>query len=167
MMQTNMLSSVCQATETTLHGFFFFIGDEGYYPKLDNQPTEPIFKALTEKFDTFFIHWPYQQDIIADRRIVSDWKKILGERLIILKEPKAIVDVMLGLIAMRTGSMGLDHYARDMKKRGQSDSRIETVIGAIEVVETEAIEIYQSKSPAKTISGLLPNRDPFRQRKSW
>ncbi len=110
--------------------FFFFIGDEDFYRTLDDQPTEPIFKALMEKFEVFFIHWHYFNDS-TDKRIVKSWRDLIGERLIILKEDKAIVDVMLGIISMMSGVRSLDDYAKEMEERGQDKERIETVSEAI------------------------------------
>jgi len=120
--------------------FFFFIGDEDYYRTLDDQPTEPIFKALMEKFEVFFIHWRYDFGS-TDKRIVKSWKDLMGERLIVLKEDKAIVDVMLGIISMMTGVRNLDSYAKEMEERGQSNERIDTV--------TEAIKDFDKKSETK------------------
>jgi len=119
--------------------FFFFIGDEDYYRELDNEPTEPIFQALMEKFNMFFIHWRYPTSSI-DEKIVKSWRDLIGERLIVLQEPKAIVDVMLGLIAMVSGNRNLSEYIKDMKDRGQDDKRIKTVSEAIKEFEKEFVE---------------------------
>jgi len=117
--------------------FFFFIGDEDYYRTLDDQPAEPIFKALMEKFEVFFIHWHYF-NASTDKRIVKSWKDLMGERLIILKEDKAIVDVMLGIISMMSGVRNLDTYAKEMEERGQSSDRIDTVTDAIKDVDKKS-----------------------------
>ncbi len=148
------------------HGFFFFIGDEGYYPELDGKDTIPIFQELMSRFDTFFIHWPYSQSSSDEDRIVKDWKKIMGERFIILKEPKAIVDVMLGLIAMRMRVRDLAGYKSDLEEKGQDEARIEVVTEIISNFEDPNLPaVVGSKEMSTWESGLLPNRDVFRSRK--
>ncbi len=148
------------------HGFFFFIGDEGYYPELDGKDTIPIFQELMERFDTFFIHWPYSQSPRDDERIVKDWKKIMGERFLILKDPKAIVDVMLGLIAMRMQVRDLKGYKDDLKEKGQDEARIEIVAEVISDFEDPNLPATVGPKDVSTSKPtLLPNRDVFRSRK--
>lgn len=118
--------------------FFFFIGDEGYYPKVRNRSTKHVFEALMKKFETFFIHWPYF-DNEYDKRISKQWKDLMGERFIVLKEDKAIVDVMLGIISMISGVRNLDSYIKEMEDRGQSSERIETVANVIKDFEGNKI----------------------------
>jgi len=147
------------------HGFFFFIGDEGYYPLLDGKSTVPIFQELMNCFDTYFIHWPYRQSTIDDKRIVEDWRAILGERLLILKDPKAIVDVILGFIAMSIGIRDLNSYAKDLKDKGQDPDRIKTVVDILSKSKNlPAVRNVKMEEYKKNI-GLLSNRDPFRKRK--
>jgi len=144
------------------HGFFFFIGDEGYYPELDKQSTLPLFKELKNRFDTFMIHWPYTCGSKADEeRIVKDWKEVFNECVITLREPKAIVDVMLGLIAMRMGIKDVEGYAADLKNKGQTDQRIHTVSDAIRPFEGSTLPAKRSNSTTH----LFKNRDPFRSRR--
>ena len=109
--------------------FFFFIGDEGFYPVVDGFPSEVVFQQLMDRFDVYFIHWPYcgVSNTDADQKIIAQWRALLNERLLILRDPKAIVDVMLGLIAMRHDSRSMEEYIQDMKDRGQDDARIKTV----------------------------------------
>lgn len=146
------------------HGFFFFIGDENFYPELDGQPTIPIFKNLVGMFDTFFLHQEYGYG--EDARIIADWRKVLGERLIILREPKSIVDIMIGLIAMRMNNRTLSEYEAELEERGQSGKRIENVRDAIKdfspntaLAKTDSRIVKPSSEPV-----LLSNRDPFRKR---
>lgn len=148
------------------HGFFFYIGDEGYYPELDGKDTVPIFQELMKRFDTFFIHWPYNQSPHDDERIVKDWKRVMGERFIILKDPKAIVDVMLGLIAMRMKVRDLAGYKADLEEKGQDEDRINTVAEVISDFEDSNLPVAAGSKEVSTWKPeLLPNRDLFRSRK--
>ena len=150
------------------HGFFFFIGDEDYYKELDGKKTDPIFQELMFKFDTYFIHWPYNSYGGDDSRIVASWKKLMGERFLILDEPKAIVDIMLGIIAMRMGVRDMNEYEDDLKNKGQSASRIKKVRETIKKYErkknSKDIVVIPSNKDIASYRPLLPNRDPFRKR---
>jgi len=64
--------------------------------------------------------------------ILKDWKKLLpSERILILQHPKAIVDVMLGAVALARGKRTLDEYVADLKKRGQDEVREKEVVFAL------------------------------------
>jgi len=67
-----------------------------------------------------------------DEVILKDWKKLLPEeRILILQHPKAIVDVMLGAVAIARGKRTLDEYVADLKKRGQDEVREKEVVFAL------------------------------------
>lgn len=114
---------------------------------LENEPTAPfktvieevrelkedeissldIFKALKKKFNVFHIHKQYFTNLLPQDELV-DWIQALGEEWILeLKTPKAVIDVILGVIALTSGSRTMDEYIKDMKARGQSFERIEEV----------------------------------------
>jgi hypothetical protein len=47
---------------------------------------------------------------------------------------KAVIDVMLGCIAIVSKKRTLKEYIKDMKNRGQDDSRIEEVTNALKTL---------------------------------
>jgi hypothetical protein len=120
---------------------FFFVGDEGFYPKVYAEDirmfcdpyynggdikSADIFKELTQKFNVFLIH--NECDYKDDKAIVRSWQGVLGkERVIILEDPEAVADVILGCIALMSRARDLDDYLVDMKGRDQTDSRISLV----------------------------------------
>ena len=136
--------------------FFFFIGDEGYYPKTDGFPNDVVFQGLMEKFEVFHIHWPYcgGRYTQQDEAIVAQWRTLMAERFLLLPDPKAIVDTMLGLIAMVCESRTLDEYIQDMRDRGQSEERIETVTTTI----TSYTESLAAKPKAKSTKKAKPKK---------
>jgi len=90
----------------------------------------------------------------------------MGERFLILKDPKAIVDVMLGLIAMRMQVRDLNSYKDDLKEKGQDEARIETVAEVISDFEDPNLPVtIEPKEISTSKPTLLPNRDVFRSRK--
>lgn len=139
-------------------GFFFFIGDEGYYPELDGKLVTELFDGLKDKFETYFLHLPYTSGSSSDEeRIVEDWRKILGERFMILKEPKSVVDTIIGIIAMNMG-VQFSVYAEDMRNRGQTEERVQNVRSTINEIES-TLSVVEQKEVFH-----LTNRDPFRKR---
>jgi len=139
-------------------GFFFFICDEGPYPELDGKETKEIFQGLSDLFEVYVLHLIYNNGA-DEKRIIHDWRQIYGERFLLLKDPKAVVDTMLGIIAMRMG-ISKDAYLSDMKNRGQTGKRMDDVAETINTIPDNLMPVK-----ASDYSGLLPNRDVFRDRR--
>lgn len=125
--------------------FFFFTGDEGLYPEVredwirdklgipvEKAPTvQDLFRDLRSKFHVFLLYKPYS---IASKRpkIRDAWEKLIGgEAILELQDPRAVVDTMLGAIALVSGSRTLDAYLQDMSARGQSSDRKHQVSGLL------------------------------------
>lgn len=156
-------ANYCDLKNATLP-FFFFIGDEGYYTKTEggfinshiggkktDVPAGTTFKKLNEMFNVFLIHKPYSSS--EDSAILEQWKKVVNpERILILEDSKAIVDVMLGAIALLSEARGLDDYLEDMKDRDQTKDRIKLVEKALSPLnEANSIAKVDTKNklPAK------------------
>jgi hypothetical protein len=137
------LAAYFYARHTTLQKptlpFFFFTGDEGFYPAIkaptiqnhfgdassETMLAKTAFAELKEKFNVFLLHKDYG---VRDKVIVDQWSEVLGkERILVLPEPKAVVDVMLGAIALMSETRDLETYAADLKNREQTNERIELV----------------------------------------
>jgi len=68
----------------------------------------------------------------SDEVVLGQWEKVLPkERIMLLHDPKAIVDVMLGIVAITRGKRTLDEYVQDMVKRGQDEERQQNVLAAL------------------------------------
>lgn len=115
----------------------FFIADEKPYDKV--KPSEaneigiPIegpydpWPELNKKFgDNVFVMLNKYCGSRFQEHITNKWKEILPpEHTLRIPEEKAIVDLMLGVLAIQ--KQDLDIYALDMKNRGQTQGRIEGV----------------------------------------
>jgi len=67
-----------------------------------------------------------------EEKIKAQWTETLGEeRILEISHPKACVDVMLGAIALTSGTRDLNGYIHDMKERGQDNERIEEVVKSL------------------------------------
>jgi len=67
-----------------------------------------------------------------DEVILDQWSRVLTrERVLDVGDPKAIVDIMLGVTAIMNGVRNLDDYIEDLRTRGQDELRIQHVIRAL------------------------------------
>jgi len=133
--------------------FFFIIGDEAPYPDLSVEDikqhfggkvqgdvsTKEIFEKVKENYNFKHIHVPYDDfnDSSADKEVVTAWKKYIGNDLMKVSEPKAVVDVLLGAVAITTGKRTLAEYQQDMRDRGQTEDRIKNVTAALKGLKCE------------------------------
>ncbi len=128
----NVKLGVCE------YPFFFITGDEGHFDKLspdtvktwlnlpcnDTVDSKDLFRLLMKKYNVFHIKKPYISKNY-EMKIRSQWESTLGaERVFVFNEPKAVIDIVLGLIAITSKARKLNDYLDDMKQRGQSNERI-------------------------------------------
>jgi hypothetical protein len=126
--------------------FFFITGDESYYEKIQEKYitkvigkpinenfviSKEIWKQLMLKFNVFLIKKPYDEER-REITILKQWRETLGEeRVLMINNPKACIDVMLGAIALTSGHRTLETYRQDMINRDQTKERIEEVCNAL------------------------------------
>eukprot|EP00825_Cyclidium_porcatum_P045184 TRINITY_DN67_c0_g4_i1.p1 TRINITY_DN67_c0_g4~~TRINITY_DN67_c0_g4_i1.p1 ORF type:complete len:405 (-),score=83.82 TRINITY_DN67_c0_g4_i1:155-1369(-) len=134
----------CAELKNPNNPFFFVTGDEYFFPDLlgahikqytdhdgENMKSQLIWQDLLKKFNVFHLHKPYD-DHKLDEQIIQQWKNSIGkERVLLMKTPKACVDVMLGAIAITSGIRTLETYIQDMVQRGQTQDRIDEVKTAL------------------------------------
>jgi hypothetical protein len=134
--------------------FIFFIVDEAPYPNVtkrfikehmgdvvsENVDSKQAFRDLFRAFhgNVFIFQNKYGNSDSHTDEIRLVWEEILGEEykdhLIPITEEKSIVDLLLGIIAMVSGSRSLTTYKTDMVSRGQSETRIEKVEKSLESI---------------------------------
>jgi hypothetical protein len=144
--------------------FFFITGDEAFY---DEIPSEVIMKItgrdigrfpinskqawadLMKKYNVFFIKKPYHNEK-NDVKIKKLWVETIGEeRVLEIVTPKACIDVILGAIALTSGTRNLEGYIKDMEDRGQDQGRI------LEV--TKALKLYSDKLSNYSVIPVKPS----------
>jgi len=126
--------------------FLFFTGDEGFYKMVPAKfirshidpswngdvPVEDVFAQLRSKYHVFLLHKPFH-DARIDEIQTQRWREVLGPECVLeLHDPKAVVDVMLGAIALVTGRRDMEHYMVDLTDRGQTKERQQEVRQALE-----------------------------------
>ncbi len=105
--------------------------------KSETIKTETFWSKLKELYNVFHIKKP-AASARRDISILKQWTKTLAEvRVMLIKSPKACIDVMLGAIALSSGARTMEGYITDMKNRGQSQERIEEI--------TQALKLYAEK----------------------
>lgn len=129
-------NKMVEFTHPKKNPYIFFIGDEGFYSKIkpsdlktwfgiteEGIDSADVFKQLKEKYNIFLIHKTYCYSS-KDKDIVKQWTDAIGqENVLVLDEPKAVVDVMLGAIALVAESRDLDSYIADLKGLGADPDR--------------------------------------------
>lgn len=69
----------------------------------------------------------YQDDVI-----IRQWAGVISpEHILRIEDPKSIIDVMLGALALTGGQRDLDGYLRDMQERGQQDLRQDQALATL------------------------------------
>jgi hypothetical protein len=161
--------------------FMFFIIDEAPYETVNSEFIENLigdkvsedvdskqaFRDLFRNFkgNVFIFQNEYSSSKSDTLEIEAEWKKIIGKNyashMIPIKEEKAIIDLILGTIAMVSGSRSLVTYKTDMKSRGQTDTRIS-------VVEDSLLNISKAIVPRANIDapvGISLNKKTGNARK--
>jgi hypothetical protein len=153
--------------------FCIFTGDESFRDVLEaadlnkyfggqNQTTtaEQAFSDLRRNFhdNVFLLHRCYtSHGGLSDTEIVSKWTKVLGrERIILLPEDEAIVDTVLGILAIMGGSRTLEAYCYDMAHRknantGEPEPQTRERISMIRVALRQLEEIAPSSQKVAAV----------------
>lgn len=139
LVQTSMSSKV-------KNPFCFFIVDEAPYMDVNASQvksvlglemecpmsTREVFDQLLSKFheNVFILQNPYSgRDTEKSREIREIWHTVINPEHVIYipKEQKGIIDIILGIIAIRNNSRNIDTYTADLTSRDQTKDRIATV----------------------------------------
>lgn len=129
-----------------------FFGGSTDEPKQEDISSIEIFKALKKKFNVFHIHKQYFSKQLQKDEL-NDWIEALGEEWILeLQTPKAVIDVILGVIALTSGSRTIEEYIKDMENRGQSVERIKEVKYSLRHLTPKFLENNLVKFPKNFLS---------------
>jgi hypothetical protein len=68
----------------------------------------------------------------ADDVILAQWATVIPkEHIIRVGDPKSIIDVLLGALAISDGKVDLDTYLKDMRELGSDNARVRDVESAL------------------------------------
>lgn len=152
--------------------FGFLLVDEAPYPTLQKRivsnvigddleadiDSRVIFTELNRKLNgnLYILQNPYygvNRGYVQETNDINrEWKRILGESggtIIQLSEEKSMVDVILGVLALKTGVRSLNQYQIDMKNREQTDTRIANVTASLTTASRAIV-------PVRNVGGNLP-----------
>lgn len=103
-----------------------------------NMSVDEIFKQLRQKYNVYVLHSHY--DSGNDAAIVEQWKQLVGaEKVRILDDPARVVDVILGIIALKTQKF--DAFKAELTQR-QTSAQVTSVL------KTLRPDILQAKATA-------------------
>ena len=86
-----------------------------------------------------------------DTVILKQWASVIpAENILRIEDPRAIIDVLLGALAIVEGTTDLDGYVADLKSRNQTPERIAQV--------TNAIGGLMNREAVGEVLGTIPNK---------
>ncbi len=156
MKETYELAAYYYATKSVLtglppgkKGYFFFLGDEAFYPvvarryirdilgdtQAEDVPAEEAFRLLHEKYHVYFI-FPADKVDGGYGRCLDPWKKVLEpEHVLLNSDPNAIIDVIMGVLAIEEGDADLDDVAVDLGDLGRNTLEAGDTLKALKGLE--------------------------------
>jgi hypothetical protein len=103
-----------------------------------------------------------EKDVYADYSdevIRKQWESVLPkEHILTIEDPKALIDVTLGALAMVAAGQSLPEYLDDLRRRRQGKERIAEVERALEGLSTRA------ETSQVEVEGSLPQEDAGKKR---
>ncbi len=100
---------------------------------------------------------PYAQ--YSDAVILEQWASVIPrEHILRIEDPKSIIDVVLGTLALESGARDLEGFVADMKQRECGDARIAQI--------QESLAVLNRPQTASTIEGDVPTGGIERFRRS-
>lgn len=85
----------------------------------------------------------------SDEVILQQWASVLPrEQILRIGDPSAIIDVLLGALAISAGARDLPGYLQDMRGRGQTEARI--------ALASEALSGLVEAAKLGSVQGALP-----------
>lgn len=79
-------------------------------------------ERLRSYYNVFHLRKPYSNSE-KQKKINKQWCQVLGEQRVMIFSPKAVIDIMIGIIALTSGALTLEEYVEDMEDRGQDNNR--------------------------------------------
>jgi hypothetical protein len=120
----------------------------------ENIPSKEVFDDLLEKYEgnVYILLVTY-----CGRFLTKEWKKVMpAQHIHEIKDEKAIIDIILGIIATTAGVRSREEYEDDMLKRDQSKERVAAVSKSL-VRYDDLSFVVKSKKKATT-TGKLPGK---------
>jgi len=112
--------------------------------------TKEAFKRLHETCDVFLVRKPYVS-LDGDGDIIATWQKyglMPKERIMTIKDPRRVVDVILGVLGILTGKADL--FEDELKSR-QEPKQVKEVMGALKTLKAT----YHGILSQNSVSGDL------------
>jgi hypothetical protein len=94
-----------------------------------------------------------------DKVVKTQWASVIPpEHVLLIDDPKACVDVMLGVLALVNGTRTLDTYCDDLVIKGQTELRIKQVRATLEGLGSITNSVCVEEDSIPKASGKLPSR---------
>ncbi|HEY4244699.1 MAG TPA: hypothetical protein VGM88_33020 [Kofleriaceae bacterium] len=98
---------------------------------------------------------PDQYAAYADDVILAQWAKVLPkEHILRVGDPKSIIEVLLGALAISDGKVDLDAYVKDLRELGTPEDRVRSVEQALAGLPSAA------RVATASVEGTVPSAPP-------
>ncbi len=154
-------------------GYLFFIGDEKPYDKVRkehlkkyaglgaeaNVSTAEVFAKLQEQYEVFFLF--QEQGMYHQDDILPEWRKLLGERALVLNDPAAVCDTIAGIVGVLEHKVTPDIVDDDLKELGATSAQRKAVGSALAVIDPNSSVVNKPSKGGQVAraSGSLPDLD--------
>lgn len=151
-------------------GYAIFIGDEKPYDTImrnyngygrsnhtlrslvgdeleDDVSTKQIFDELQERYEVFFLF--QAQGSYRPEDVLPAWRKLLGERALVLEDPSAVCEFIAGLLGMNEAGLTSDEVTADLLAIGADPTATKAAGKAL-------AQVKGSTSPIVKATGTLP-----------
>lgn len=140
-------------------GYLFTMGDEMPWPTVTAEEVREIFGVGAEADETvedllakaqerweIFHLYALDGSYPNDDRITSRWRKLLGERVVMVEDSSLVCEIVAGLVHMLETAHGVDKVIDDIGLKGS----------AAKAVRNALVPISKSSLPAQIAKGGLP-----------
>lgn len=143
-------------------GYAFIVGDELPYPAAtranlkkilgdDAQADisiEDLVAEVQEKYELFFLYPRRAQYFTAAPEIADYWRKLLGERLLILDDESDVCETIALTVGLNEGVIGLDQGLADLEEEGASASAVASLSALAAATPAKALGAGAKALPA-------------------
>jgi hypothetical protein len=168
-------NSFLKAPKAIIKPIAIILGDEAPYDEVPAEvcayyklskgeavPARTVFEKLHQKCDVFLVRKPYYETKKEEAPIIKKWREmalIPAERILNIKDPKRVVDVILGVLGILTGKVEL--FEQELVER-QNPTQVNEVLNSLHNLK---VSYHKGIDPAQRSVSLGATGDPSQKKK--
>ena len=156
----------CVDIPNAVNPFYFLLCDEGFNPHVqathikrhlgidiegDKIDSLAVFQSLMQKYNVYILRCEYGGYNKPEAEIDAEWKRVFGERVLMLDDPGRVVDVILGVISAETGQF--NDFSKRLGSR-QTKGQVSSVMSSVRSVSARSKDASGNSVTSSKKSGL-------------